>query len=84
MGHPREVHWGLGIGGSPPSPERLSHTADDLVPLVPEQSLNVGKGAPVALKKEDGGGEGEGTYDAENITVLEGLEPVRKLSLIHI
>ncbi len=32
----------------------------------------------MALKKEDDGGEEELTYDAENITVLEGLDPVRK------
>jgi DNA gyrase subunit B len=32
----------------------------------------------VALKKEDEGGEEEPTYNAEDITVLEGLEPVRK------
>jgi DNA gyrase subunit B len=32
----------------------------------------------VALKKEDERGENEPTYNAEDITVLEGLEPVRK------
>jgi DNA gyrase subunit B len=32
----------------------------------------------VALKKEDDGTEGAATYDAGDITVLEGLEPVRK------
>ena len=50
---------------------------DNLVAPVPVRSNDVGKGAPVALKKEDDGG-GEPTYDAENITVLEGLDPVRK------
>ena len=32
----------------------------------------------MALKKEDDGGQEEATYTAEDITVLEGLEPVRK------
>ena len=52
-GHLWGLHWGLGIGGSRPSPERPQRTADDLVPPVPDQSIDVGKGAPVALKTED-------------------------------
>ena len=36
------------------------------------------KGAPVALKTEKVPTVGEPTYDAGDITVLEGLEPVRK------
>ncbi len=50
---------------------------DNLVTPVPVRLNDGGKGAPVALKKEDDGGE-EPTYGAENITVLEGLDPVRK------
>jgi DNA gyrase subunit B len=40
--------------------------------------MDVGKGAPVALKTETGRGVETSTYDAEDITVLEGLDPVRK------
>ena len=37
----------------------------------------MGEGAPVALKNEDPTDDGD-SYGAEDITVLEGLEPVRK------
>jgi DNA gyrase subunit B len=46
--------------------------------LIPKSSTEVGKGAPVALKKEQEGGDEKPTYNAEDITVLEGLDPVRK------
>ena len=36
------------------------------------------KGAPVALKTESTAATGKPTYDAGDITVLEGLDPVRK------
>ena len=77
-GHSRGLHWSIGIRGSPPSENRASSAADDLVALVPDQSIDGGKGAPVALKKEEADGQEAGTYNAEDITVLEGLEPVRK------
>jgi DNA gyrase subunit B len=56
-------------------------TEDNLVALIPDQSIDVGKGAPVALEPE-GNGEQQGdngdSYEAEDITVLKGLDPVRK------
>ncbi len=56
----------------------LTSTADDLTALVPVQSNDVGKGAPVALKTDSERNVEPTTYGAENITVLEGLDPVRK------
>ncbi len=58
--------------------DRLTSTADDLTALVPVQSNDVGKGAPVALKTDSERNVEPTTYGAENITVLEGLDPVRK------
>jgi DNA gyrase subunit B len=68
----------LESGESPTSTESVRRAEDNLGAPVPDQSIDVGKGAPVALKKEDDGGEKAPTYEAENITVLEGLDPVRK------
>src|ERR1700730_8122890 len=78
MGHTRGLDGGLGIGGPPPSAPSASRPADSLVAPVPAQSNDVGKGAPVALKTENARNVAEPTYNAEDITVLEGLDPVRK------
>ena len=72
------LHWSIGSGGSPPSADWAKSTADNLVAPAPVQSNDVGKGAPVALKTDNERNVESTTYNAENITVLEGLDPVRK------
>jgi len=65
-------HWNRGTATT--FGDGAERTEDDLVALVPDQSNDVGKGAPVALELE----ESSDSYEAEDITVLKGLDPVRK------
>ena len=72
-----EVHWSIGIGerrlDGAPSLRRQSS-----VRRLPFSRPDIGKGAPVALKTETDRTRGTPTYGADDITVLEGLDPVRK------
>ena len=58
--------------------EGVPHLGHGRDVLVPTQRNDVGKGAPVALKTENERQVAGATYDASDITVLEGLDPVRK------
>ncbi len=66
------------IGALPPSADRAGRTEAGPFELAPDQYLEGGKGAPVALKTEDERTTADPSYDAKDITVLEGLDPVRK------